>query len=305
MSADNAKLGLIGLGLMGSALAERARSAGFDVIGFDLDGARCAALEQSGVAVVDSAAAVADQAATIVFAVLTTDQVAASIESMGDHLRAGAIVVDTTTGLPDAMTALATRLSARAIEYVDACVAGNSEQVRQRDVVVLAGGTTKSLERIRPLLSAFARQIIHVGPVGRGAQMKLVVNLALGLHRAVLAEALEFAHALGLERAKALEALQAGPAQSRVMDIKGAKMIARDYRPQAKLVQHLKDVVQIKAAARAADAVVPLTTLHMELLERLVEGGWGAADNCAIIEAFRSHHGSVALPSIEGSTHTR
>src|SRR6185436_1237882 len=98
------------------------------------------------------------------------------------------------------------------------------------------------LEAARHLLATLAGKIFHVGPAGSGARMKLVVNLVLGLHRAVLAEGLGLAEAYGLDLDRTLEVLRSGAAASRVMDAKGRKMIERDYRPQAKLAQHLKDV---------------------------------------------------------------
>ncbi len=118
--------------------------------------------------------------------------------------------------------------------------------------------------------------------------MKLALNLVLGLNRAVLAEGLTFAEALGLDPQVALAVLQAGPAWSRVMETKGAKMLRRDFVPEARLSQHLKDVRLILAAGERAGAPLPLSALHQELLERAEAAGFGAADNSAVIEAWRS-----------------
>ena len=94
------------------------------------------------------------------------------------------------------------------------------------------GNATPSMPR-DVLILAIARQVFHVGPCGSGRRMKLVVNLVLGLHRAVLAEGLAFAASSGLDPAAALEALRGGPAWSRVMDTKGPKMLQRDFTPIA------------------------------------------------------------------------
>jgi 3-hydroxyisobutyrate dehydrogenase-like beta-hydroxyacid dehydrogenase len=120
--------------------------------------------------------------------------------------------------------------------------------------------------------------------------MKLVVNLVLGLNRAVLAEGLSFAQACGIDPAVALEVLAAGPAFSRVMDAKGKKMIARDFEPQARLSQHLKDVHLILAEAAKHNAKTPLSELHRALLEALDAAGFGGEDNAAIVRAFESMH---------------
>ena len=117
--------------------------------------------------------------------------------------------------------------------------------------------------------------------------MKLVVNLVLGLNRAVLAEGLSFARQLGIDGGHALEVLKAGASWSRAMDHKGEKMLALDFEPQARLAQHFKDVRLILELAGQAKATVPFSSLHEKLLSRLVDQGDGELDNCAIIRAFQ------------------
>jgi 3-hydroxyisobutyrate dehydrogenase-like beta-hydroxyacid dehydrogenase len=116
--------------------------------------------------------------------------------------------------------------------------------------------------------------------------MKLVVNLALGLHRAVLAETLAFAHACEVSPTVALEVLKAGAAYSRVMDDKGEKMLHHDFSVEARLSQHLKDVHLILNAATAKHAKTPLSLVHRQLLESLAAAGYGEVDNSAIIMAY-------------------
>ncbi|MGC3971484.1 MAG: NAD-binding protein [Pirellulales bacterium] len=111
-------------------------------------------------------------------------------------------------------------------------------------------------------------------------------NLILGLHRAVLAEGLAFAEALGLDAARLLEVLKRTPAASTVMTTKGPKMLARDFAPQATVRQHLKDVRLIMTAAEQAGATVPLSQVHAQLLERAIELGFSEADNSAVVMSF-------------------
>jgi 3-hydroxyisobutyrate dehydrogenase-like beta-hydroxyacid dehydrogenase len=150
----------------------------------------------------------------------------------------------------------------------------------------MAGGEAEAFAECRPLFDSFAREVFHVGPCGAGATMKLIVNLVLGLNRAALAEGLAFARSLGVDLAETLKVLRAGPAWSRAMDVKGQKMIAGDFEPQARLSQHLKDVRLILAAGRASGAKLPLSELHRQLLESVEQQGLGGADNSAIIKAF-------------------
>lgn len=116
--------------------------------------------------------------------------------------------------------------------------------------------------------------------------MKLVVNLVLGLNRAVLAEGLAFAKAQGLDPAFTLEVLRSGAAYSRAMDTKGDKMVREDFTPQARLAQHLKDVRLILAAGHECRAKLPLSGVHEQLLNALAAAGCGDLDNSAIIRAF-------------------
>ena len=125
--------------------------------------------------------------------------------------------------------------------------------------------------------------IYHVGASGSAAKMKLVSNLVLGLNRAALAEALVFANAIGVDPASALEVLRGSMAYSRVMDVKGQKMLDEDFTVQARLSQHLKDVRLILASG----VTLPLSETHRQLLEHAESMGLGEVDNSAIIKAIQ------------------
>lgn len=273
------KIGLIGLGLVGDALSARFAAAGFSVAGFDIDPQRYSTAE--------SADAVATACRRIVLSLPTSDVVAAVVDAM-PHLAEGSILIDTTTGDPEHAVAVGQRLAQRGIHYLDAEIGGSSRQVRERQVIVLCGGERAIYEQCADIFACFARQTFHLGAWGSGARMKLALNLVLGLNRAVLAEGLTFAEALGLDPVTALEVLQAGPAWSRVMETKGAKMLQRDFTPEARLSQHLKDVRLILAAGERTGAALPLSTLHREILEKAEAAGLGASDNSAVIEAWRA-----------------
>ena len=280
-------VGIVGLGLVGSALAERFSAAGLQVFGFDLNADLHRALEAIGGQPAGSASEIASHCKRIVFSLPTSDDVIAVLEEIAGELEPDNLILDTTTGEPDRMAAIASRLAERGVQYVDATIVGSSAQVRTGDAVVIAGGDAAAFEQARPLVEAFAKTAFHVGPSGSGARMKLVVNLVLGLNRAVLAEGLSFAERCGIDRELALEVLRAGTAYSKVMDTKGTKMLSGDFEPEARLSQHLKDVRLILAEAERAGALVPLSKMHRQLLEQAEGAGLGEKDNSAIIEVFR------------------
>jgi 3-hydroxyisobutyrate dehydrogenase-like beta-hydroxyacid dehydrogenase len=283
---DRKPVGLIGVGLLGGAIAERLLGRGFRVLGTDIDPSRCEALRRSGGETVPDPSEVVRSGDRIVLSLPTSAVVAAVIDGVEAALRPGQTIIDTTTGDPASAQAAGARLSRRGVDYLDATVSGSSAQARRGDVVVMAGGDGRAFEACRDLFEAFARASFHVGPVGAGSRMKLATNLVLGLNRAALAEGLAFAAALGLDPALTLDVLRAGAAYSRVMDAKGPKMVAGDFAPEARLSQHLKDVRLILVEAARAGAVTPLSRVHRSLLETAEAAGYGEADNSAVIRAF-------------------
>lgn len=275
---------MLGLGLLGSAIGARLRQAGFATAGFDLDEGRLSEFqEQGGVAVGSAREAAAERLILCLPTSTTAREVLGDIEGA---LQRGAIVIDTTTGDPADAEANCARLAKQGIHYLDATVGGSSRQTLAGEAIVMAGGDAAAFERCADVFAAFAPKSFHVGPAGSGARMKLVVNLALGLNRAVLAEALTFARALDIDPELALAVLKAGPAYSKAMDVKGDKMIHEDFTPEARLSQHLKDVRLILESAAANGARVPLSEVHRQLLEKAERQGYGAADNSAVINAF-------------------
>lgn len=279
------KLSLIGLGLLGSALAERLFSAGFDVFGFDIAPDRLEAFSRLGGHPAPSAGAAA-QASRILLCLPDTPQVEEVLAEIVPRLDPGTVVIDTTTRAPRETSITADRLAPVGVTYVEAPLLGSSEDVRGGRAFVLTGGPRDVVQSCSDVFRAIARDQYHVGPVGAAATTKLVVNLVLGLHRAVLAEGLRLAEKSGLDPRVTLDILRAGAAYSRVMDTKGDKMLARDFTPQARLAQHLKDVGLIADLAAAVNAQIPLSNLHRQLLESLVAKGHGPEDNSAILRAF-------------------
>lgn len=279
-------LGLVGLGLLGSAIAARLRAAGENLLGYDIHPERRDEFVAAGSIAALSVAELFAECEIVLLSLPTSDIVRAVLRTGDRSLRPGQLLIDTTTGHPDEMERLGGQLAERGIFYIDATVAGSSRQVRLGEAIVMAGGSPEAIEQARPILRTFAKELFSVGPVGAGARMKLVVNLALGLQRAVLAEALQFAAAMGVSPSLALQVLRASPAASQVMETKGAKMLQGEFAPEARLAQHLKDVRLILETGEVAGAKLPLSGLHAELLQSLVEAGLGELDNSVVIRAF-------------------
>ena len=285
--AAGSPLGLIGVGLVGTAIAQRLLGAGWRVIGWDFDPGRCSALGAAGGTVAGGIAEVFAASDRILLSLPTDEVVAAVLRDADDSLRAGQVIVDTSTGAPESAVEQARRLSGRGVSYLDATVSGSSEQLRDGQAVLLVGAEEAAFRACRDLFASLAPTTFHTGPPGSGTRMKLVTNLVLGLNRAALAEGLAFAEAVGVAPSAALEVLRGSPAYSRAMDAKGRKMIEGDFAPQARLSQHLKDVRLILRSAGERGRPLPLSEAHRTLLERAEAAGWGDLDNSAIIKVLR------------------
>jgi len=287
---DNEPIGLIGSGLVGTALAERLLSAGFDVVGYDLDPSRSAHLVSLGGRAVSSPEAIACQCRRVILSLLTTDVVCQVVEGEDGLLEAEArpqFVIDTTTGDPEAVAALAGRLAARGVQYLDATLSGSSQQIRDGKAVFMVGGEREAFEACRDVFDAVPGNAVCLGPAGSGTKAKLASNLILGLNRAALAEGLVFAERLGLELPAFLELLKCTPAYSAIMDTKGEKMLAGDFAPQARLAQHAKDVKLILNEAERVGQELPLSQVHHALLTSALNAGDGDLDNAAVIQEMR------------------
>jgi len=281
-------VGLIGLGLIGSALAERLLGAGKRVVGWDLDPERVAALRQSGGEAAEAGQDVFSACRRVLLSLPSHREVAAVVEGAGASLRPGLTIIDTTTGDPASTEKLARVLGDRGITYLDATISGSSAQVRTGSVALMVGGDAAAFAASSDIFEAIGRQTFHTGPPGTGAKMKLVTNLVLGLNRAALAEGLAFAESLGLDLTLSLAVMRGSAAYSRMMDTKGERMIHADFAPDARLSQHLKDVRLIVDIGRQAGLPMPLSAAHRAVLEEAEAAGCGELDNSSIITVLRA-----------------
>ena len=284
---DREKIGLIGAGLLGTALARRLLGAGFSVFGYDTDAEALLRLEAPGGAAAASAEAVARECRRIMFSLPGPAQVAETVQRIEAQLSGGAIILDTTTGDPEQVEDTAARLARAGVAYLDCEIGGSSRQAEAGEAIIICGGDADAFGRSRDILEALSTRIFHTGPTGTGTRMKLALNIAIGLHRAVLAESLSFAVANGIDPERALEILKSGPAYSKAMDIKGRKMLSGDFTPEARLAQHLKDVRLILQTGDKLGAILPLSRVHESLLSNAAEIGYGGEDNSAIIKMFQ------------------
>jgi len=288
------RVGLIGAGLMGTAITQRLVGAGFEVLAHDVDAGKRAAIARRGARAEATAAVVIASCEIIVLCVFDTEQVEDVIAGRGGGVdaiaRSGAarIFVITSTCDPDALAALAQRVASRGAHVLEMPISGTSRQVAQGDGVGLVGGGVDIMQRASDVLDAICPRRHYLGAVGNGSRAKLSVNLILGLNRAALAEGLVFASRLGLDPVAFLEVARGSAAYSQVMDVKGGLMARREYLdPQSRVDQSLKDFTLMLDQARASRQELPFASVYARMLEDCVAHGEADWDNAAIAEAIR------------------
>jgi 3-hydroxyisobutyrate dehydrogenase-like beta-hydroxyacid dehydrogenase len=285
---DKNRIGMIGLGLMGTAMSERLLEHGFHCYVWNRTREKANPLLDLGAQWSDNPLADCDR---VIISLYTSEVVETVLEQLLKDLHAtrliekvrGKILIDTTTGAPERSVEISARLATLGLQYLDAPISGSSEQTRRGEATVMVGGEREVFEACADLWPVLGSNIYHVGSSGSAAKMKLVSNLVLGLNRVALAEALVFAHEIGVDPASALEVLRGSMAYSRVMDVKGQKMLDEDFTVQARLSQHLKDVRLILASG----VTLPLSATHRQLLEQAEAMGLGEVDNSAIIKVIQ------------------
>jgi len=282
-------VGVIGLGLMGQAVAGRLVGAGYRVCGYDLKAEARQRAAAQGVDAVPDARDVAGRASAVFLCLFSSDDRRRLLwgdQALAESLRRGTDLLDVSTGRPTDLVEDHWRLLPLGVRLVDACISGSSERVAEGQAVALVGDREDGAPYAE-LLASFCRTQFYLGRPGDGCTAKLVVNTAMGLNRLVVAETLGLATRLGLDAAQTLDILRASDAHSRAMDVKGPRMAERSYLPAAaRLSQHAKDVDLILELAAQIGAPMPLSNVHQFLLSQLTVRGLGDLDNAAIYEAF-------------------
>ena len=298
-------IGIAGIGLMGSAIAQRLIGAGFAVAGYDVDAAKRERLAELGGTPVSTVAALAEHCNTIFLAVFNTDQVEAVVEGADGLIAARQpssarmTLVCTSTCDPERIARLAYRVETPQTGFIEMPVSGTSGQVAKGDGVGLVAGSRPVVDSVSTVLDAVCPNRHFLGAAGNGAKAKLAVNLVLGLNRGAIAEGLVFAERMGLEPVAFLEVLRNSAAYSQVMDIKGPLMARREFQnPLSRVDQSYKDFCLMLDYSRTLGQELPFAKIYAELLRDCMDQGEAQWDNAAILAAIeRRHTAAHAAPA--------
>jgi 3-hydroxyisobutyrate dehydrogenase len=288
------RVGVIGLGTMGAAMAANLVKAGFGTTVWNRTAGPTDRLAAAGAQPAGSPAEVARSADVVVVSVSDTPDVEDVLfgpDGVADGAHPGLVVVDTSTISPSATRDFADRLRQRSADLVDAPVSGGSEGARNATLTIFVGGEPDSVDRVRPVLEALGKTITHFGPVGSGQAVKAVNQVVIaGVYLAV-AEGLVLAMKAGLDPERVVSALGGGVAGSWILQNRSGRMIANEYPLGFRTSLHLKDLGIALGLAREVGASLPVAGLAQQLENGLVARGHGDEDNSNLARAIRDLSG--------------
>jgi 3-hydroxyisobutyrate dehydrogenase len=268
LTKSNVRLGFIGLGIMGSRLAQRLHSSGWDVHAWNRSPAPAKALSENGVAIAKSLLSlVADS--DVILSCLANDAAVHSVYSdsggVFSSAKPGTIILEMSTISPQLSHLLHREASSLNIRFLDVAISGSAPAVEAGTVTLLAGGDRDTYEQCTPIYSSIARQWFLIGGGGSGVQMKLVVNLLLGIGMQAIAEAVSLGEHLQLDRNVLLDVLAKTTVIPPALVGKLQKIKANDYSPQFPLRLMSKDMDLIMETARAVDADLPAARIAQSI----------------------------------------
>ncbi|MFH1343538.1 MAG: NAD(P)-dependent oxidoreductase [Pseudomonadota bacterium] len=288
-------VGIVGLGIMGSAIARNLIERGWRVIGSDIDAARCAELARAGVTIADDAGRVAQGAPVI----MTSLPSPAAVEDVAQRIAHSAapprIVVELST------LAIADKLRFEAILKeaghiaLDCPLSGTGAQARKRDLVVYASGDRAAIARCAGLFADFARQSADLGAYGNGSRMKFIANHLVAIHNVATAEAMLLAQRAGLDPEMVVDMVGPGAGGSRMFQMRAPMMVEGVYEPATmKVSMWQKDMAIIAEFAAAVGCATPLFTLTQPVYAQAMAMGLGEQDTASVFEVLKE--GNVTDP---------
>ena len=285
------KIGMIGVGIMGSAMSTNLIKAGYAVIGYDVDPQRVDALVRQGGSGAGSCREVAEQADVVITSLPSVEalhQVVNAKDGMVPAEKKNLIVIETSTLTLEAKQAAHDSLKAVGVTMLDCPLSGTGAQAVKKDIVVYSSGVRQACEACEPIFNGFSRANYFVGEFGMGSKMKFVANLLVTIHNVSAAEAMVMGMKAGLDADIILKAISDGAGTSRMFEVRGPLMAAGKYdEPTMKVDMHQKDIHIISDFAGKLNCPTPLLSAAAQIYTAALAGGRAKQDTaavCAVLE---------------------
>jgi 2-hydroxy-3-oxopropionate reductase len=284
-----AKVGFIGLGIMGKPMAKNLLKAGHEVVVYDVVPAGVQEVVAAGAKAAASSKAVAEQCALIITMVPNSPHVKAAIlgpNGVIEGAKAGSLVVDMSSIDPTVSKEVGGELAKKTIRFVDAPVSGGEPKAVDGTLSIMCGGTKADFDEAFPILKCMGASVVLCGAVGAGNVTKLANQIVVALNIAALSEAMVLATKAGVDPQLVFDAIKGGLAGSTVMNAKAPMMLDRNIKPGFRINLHIKDLDNAMAAGHAVGVPLPLTGQAREIMEALKIDGMGDADHSAIVRYY-------------------
>lgn len=293
-----ARVGVVGLGIMGSAYAGHLIDAGFATAGYDVAADAMRRFEERGGRGTASPQALAASCDVVISALPSTDALEAAFFG-ADGVAAGAagglVVLEASTFTLAAKERVRAGLAQRGATVLDTPVSGTGSQAAAKDLTIFASGERAAYDASLPVMSAFARDVRYVGPFGDGSKLKYIANLLVTIHNLSTAEAVVLAEKAGIDPALMLDVLGESAAASRMLQVRGPMMAARTYEPPAmKMDVYEKDIAIIADFAKSVGAPTPLFSQSAMFYTAALQQGHAKHDTAAIASVLRAMAGLPA-----------
>jgi 3-hydroxyisobutyrate dehydrogenase-like beta-hydroxyacid dehydrogenase len=286
------QVGIIGLGIMGGAIAKNLAAAGWQVIGFDIEKSRCAEAKAAGIEIAASAAAVAATATAILLSLPKPEALMATVEAIADAKLPRRVIAELSTFALDDKQQAEEQLRAAGHTMLDCPLSGTGAQARNKDLVVYASGDAQAIQGLMPVFAGFARLAHDVGVFGNGMKMKFIANLLVAIHNVASAEAMVLGMKAGLDPKQVFDLIKVGAGTSRMFELRGPMMVEDRYDGDNVTMRNStwqKDMKVIGEYAASVGCPTPLFSASEPIYRAAISTGYAEQDTgavCAVLEAM-------------------
>ena len=293
------RIGFIGIGLMGQQMARRVLLGGYPLTIWNRTKDKARPLLEAGAAWADSPRAVAqvsDMVITMVTDSAASEQVACGPGGVLEGAHPGLVLVDMSSITPETSRAIAKRAAACGVAMLDAPVTGAPRLAADGKLGIMVGGPRETFEHCRPVFQTMGVKIVYAGLNGMGSTLKLVNNLILGVAIHASAEALVLAAKAGLDPQTVIEITSVGGARTGAMEIRGPRMVKRDFSPHFSVNNMYKDLSNVLRLAEECGVSLPVTGAAREILRAAKSQGKGELDSAAVMTVLEGLAGTTVQP---------
>ena len=282
------KVGFIGLGIMGRAMARNVIRGGYPLTVYDKFAA-CDDLSELGAKVVSSGKEVAEMSDVVITMLPNSPHVKEAVlgpNGVLEGAREGMIVVDMSSIAPKASQEICACANEKGVAMLDAPVSGGEPKAIDGTLAIMVGGDASAFVKVKPILEKMGTSVVHVGEIGAGNVTKLANQIIVALNIAAVSEAFVLATKAGVAPEAVFDAIKGGLAGSTVMNAKIPMILDGNFEPGGRLELHTKDLQNVLDTSHQLNVSLPLTAAVMEIIQSLICDGMSGADHCTIVRYY-------------------